>query len=176
MTNGKGVEELEQKVVKKTFDTKIFFITYLLHIKKQIWCHDKRLKVLWCFVTSSKDFWKRIFFYFVSEAPKFKNLFFFLSFFRLFKKSGILLKPSDFSGFDHISSRNWLSCSLGFNLSNKTSWFFFILSRNVSLRFVWESWNLILFELLKSFQLNGRDKEEYNPSPKLLKVRGRYSV
>ena len=42
------------------------------------------------------------------KAPKFENLFFFFfSFFFVFcKKSGILLKSSDFSGVDHISSHN----------------------------------------------------------------------
>ena len=42
----------------------------------------------WCFL-----------FYFVSEAPKFKNNFFVFFCFLM-----ILLKSSDFNGFDHISS------------------------------------------------------------------------
>ena len=39
-----------------------------------------------------------------------KTLFFFF-FFRFLQKSGILLKSSDFSGFDHNSSQNWWSTS-----------------------------------------------------------------
>ena len=44
---------------------------------------------------------RNIDFYFVSEAPKFENLFFFV-FFSLIT----LLKSSDFSGLDYISSHN----------------------------------------------------------------------